>query len=144
MASEMDIPEILDMMAEFYAIDDYPFDRHLNERNLYKFLADEKLGKLWLIIQDSNIVGYVVLAFGFSFEYGGRDAFIDELFIKNQYRGKGIGTEVLKMLEKEAADLGVQAIHLEVEKHNEKGNRLYTKSGYSGQERWLLTKNIRS
>jgi GNAT superfamily N-acetyltransferase len=35
-------------------------------------------------------LGYIVLAFGFSFETGGRNAFIDELYVAPEHRGKGI------------------------------------------------------
>jgi len=63
----------------------------------------------------------VVLAFGFSFEYKGRDAFIDELFLKEAYRKKGIGGQTMRFVEQQAKELGVHAIHLEVEKSNRTG-----------------------
>ena len=40
-------------------------------------------------------VGYLVLTLGYSLEYGGRDAFIDEVYIRSSYRGRGIGTAAL-------------------------------------------------
>ena len=73
------IPKILEMMEAFYAIDDYPFDGQNAEATLRHFLENENLGRLWLIQSGSQIVGYIVLTFGFSFEYSGKDAFIDEL-----------------------------------------------------------------
>jgi len=50
-----------------------------------------------LLVQSYNtgIVGYAVLAFGFSLEFDGRDAFLDELFIAEPCRGQGIGSAVL-------------------------------------------------
>ncbi|MEM1135759.1 MAG: GNAT family N-acetyltransferase [Bacteroidota bacterium] len=139
-----DIPEILDMMQAFYAIDHYSFDRKISEQNLNEFLANETLGRLWMILQDAKIVGYIVLTFGYSFEYGGRDAFIDEFYIKAGYRNKGIGKQTMGFIEEHAKKLGVKAIHLEVESHNEKGNRLYVKQDYQGNNRSLLTKRINS
>lgn len=143
-ANKTHFSEILDMMEEFNSIDGYPFQRINTEKNLLKFTENENLGIAWVISYGDSLVGYVVLTFGFSFEYSGRDAFIDELFIKKNYRSMGIGTRTMEFVENEAARLGVNAIHLEVESHNESGNRLYLKLGYKRNNRNLLTKEIKS
>lgn len=80
--------------------------------------------------------------FGFSFEYGGRDAFIDELYLDKAYRGKGHGKAVLEQAAIEAKELGVKAIHLEVERHNASGRKLYTKSGFETSDRELMSKRL--
>src|SRR5688572_7256247 len=96
LVTEESIPEILEMMKSFNAIDNYPFNEGLRRQNLKKILTNDNLGRLWVIRQSETIIGYVVLAFGFSFEYGGRDAFIDEFFLIEDARSKGIGQEVMK------------------------------------------------
>jgi diamine N-acetyltransferase len=131
---------ILQMMEEFYAIDNYPFDKDRNRKNLEKLFNDSHFGKLWIIDVDSTVVGYICATFGFSFEYGGRDAFIDEFFIKPDFRNQGIGKLAMEFVEQELTKLGIEAIHLEVERHNEKGNRLYVNQGYKDKGRFLLTK----
>lgn len=143
-ASKSDFEEVLSMMKDFNAIDHYPFDRELRHRNLIEFTQNENLGRLWVITWNGSSIGYIVLAFGFSFEYGGRDAFIDEFFIKKDYRNKGIGKGTLQYISKAAIDLKINAIHLEVEKHNTGANELYTKSDYRGKERVSLTKETHS
>lgn len=140
LASEKLIPEILEMMADFNAIDNYPFDKKTGRRNLEEFLTGNHLGRLWTIHVKDSVVGYIALTFGFSFEYRGRDAFIDEFFIKEGFRNRGIGRETMEFIEGQAVELGVKAIHLEVEKHNEKGSRLYIKQGYKSNNRMLLSK----
>jgi len=137
-----DAPSILEMMASFFAIDDYPFDRNVTNDNLLHFLSTPSLGRIWLIQQDDVIVGYIVLAFGFSFEYLGRDAFIDELFVKEEFRDKGIGTRAMSFVEQQAKLLQVKTIHLEVERHNVKGNRIYSNRQYTDNGRLLLTKRL--
>lgn len=137
-----DIPEILTMMEEFYAIDQYPFDAEITRSNLNDFINNSDLGRFFLIRYESETAGYIVLTFGYSFEYQGRDAFIDEFFLKYAFRGRGIGTKTLKLIEQESAKLGVKAIHLEVESRNTKANQLYIRQGFSGNNRSLLTKKI--
>ncbi|MGH9389223.1 MAG: GNAT family N-acetyltransferase, partial [Vicinamibacteria bacterium] len=66
-------------MAEFYAEQRYPFDREKAQAALEPFLADPTLGRAWLFRNADIAVGYFVLTLGWSLEYGGRDAFVDEL-----------------------------------------------------------------
>jgi len=141
-AGEKDVPEILKMMEQFNSIDNYPFDKGQTKENLLLFLADQNLGRAWVIDSENLIIGYIILAFGFSFEYGGRDAFIDELFLKSEYRQKGIGKLAMDFIQDEAIGLGIKVVHLEVEKHNEKGAKLYRKKGYEDNGRVLLSKKI--
>jgi GNAT superfamily N-acetyltransferase len=138
-----DIPDLLAMMFEFNAIDAYPFNPELTKNNLEIFIQNPDLGRIWLISTNNNILmGYACLAFGFSFEYGGRDAFLDEFYIRAPWRGKGVGQIALEVVETEAILLGVNAMHLEVEHSNVAGNRLYEKNGYKGKHRYMLTKRL--
>ncbi|NOS93266.1 MAG: GNAT family N-acetyltransferase [Cyclobacteriaceae bacterium] len=136
------IPTLLEMMEEFYAIDHYPFHKEKNKNNLNIFLSNPELGRLWLVKMDHEIAGYVCLAYCFSFEYGGRDAFIDEFFLRPPFRNKGIGQQTMDFLETQSSQLGVNAIHLEVEKHNEAGKKLYLKKGFTDTGRHLLNKVV--
>ena len=84
------------------------------------------------------MVGYAALCFGYSIEFRGRDAFVDELFIAEQARGKGLGSRVLELIRKEAARLGIVALHLEVARDNTRARRLYEKWGFRARERYYL------
>jgi GNAT superfamily N-acetyltransferase len=140
LATIADIPRLLDMMATFYAIDQYAFNREMSERNMHLFIGHESLGRLWLIKHEREAIGYICASFTFSFEYGGRNALIDEFFIEAPYRSMGIGRQTLIFIERELKALGINALHLEVEPHNAKGNQLYEKQGFKGKGRKLLTK----
>ena len=135
-----DLEKVLEMMEAFYRIDQYPFDASTTNKNLQYFLNNPALGRIWLILSDQNVIGYLVLAFGYSFEYQGRDAFLDEFFIVSPYRGKGIGRKTIEFLESEARRLDVRAIHLEVERHNKKAQNLYKNYGFMSNDRLLMTK----
>lgn len=137
-----DIPEILTMMQEFNAIDDYPFDKGERTENLNLLIANETFGKLWLIEFDEKIAGYMFLGFGFSFEFKGRDAFVDELFIRPEFQGKGLGKDAIAFITSEAKRLGIKVLHLEAERHNERGLNLYRKNGFKDHNRFLMTKYL--
>ncbi len=139
-ATENEMDKSLEMIRSFYSIDGYPFDRKRAQHNFVEMISTEYLGRFWLIRIDEEIAGYLILTFGYSFEYGGRDAFIDEFYLNEAYRGRGFGQEILKQLDQHAKALGIKAIHLEVENTNQRGQKLYLKSGYRGNDRSLLTK----
>ena len=65
-----DIEVITQMMQDFYAIDNYPMDVEVAKNLFHEFISNENLGKSWLIYSENEIVGYIILTFIFSFEYG--------------------------------------------------------------------------
>jgi len=130
------------MMSDFYAIDNYPIDIEVSKKLFQEFINNENLGKAWLILEDKEIVGYVILTFIFSFEYGGKIAFIDELYLKESARGKGIGNETIEFIKSESTKLSLKLLYLEVENHNEKAQKLYLAHDFAIHNRKLLKYKI--
>jgi ribosomal protein S18 acetylase RimI-like enzyme len=80
-----------------------------------------------------------VLSFDFSLEYGGRNAWIDELFIRPELRGKGVGSKALDFAVQGARECGAKVLHLEVNRGNPAIN-LYRRYGFEDHNRSLLSK----
>ena len=141
-AQRADIETLLELMREYYEFDHLPFDEQVARAALAKFVDDEALGRVWLISDGGSTVGYLVLTLGYSLEYGGRDAFIDEVYIRAGHRGQGIGQGALAFAEDVCRSLGVRALHLEVERANTSAHSLYRKVGFVDHDRYLMTKRI--
>lgn len=139
-ASEADA--IVAMMQELYAADAQPFDARAARRALLELLADPALGSVWLLCEGGEVAGYAVACFGFSLEYHGRDAFLDEIFVKAAHRRRGLATAALARLEAHCREQGIRALHLEVERANEAAGAFYRARGFRGNERRLLTKRL--
>ena len=133
-----DISIIIQMMQDFYAIDNYPIDVEVAKNLFHEFISNENLGKSWLIYSENEIVGYIILTFIFSFEYGGKIAFVDELFIKETARGKGIGKEAIQFIQAEVPKLSLKLLYLEVEPHNENAQKLYLAHDFELHNRKLM------
>ena len=133
-----DIEVITQMMQDFYAIDNYPMDIEVTKNLFQEFISNEHLGKSWLIYSENEIVGYIILTFIFSFEYGGKIAFVDELFIKETARGKGIGKEAIQFIQSEVPKLSLKLLYLEVEPHNENAQKLYLAHDFELHNRKLM------
>ncbi|GAB3900024.1 hypothetical protein GCM10028803_22170 [Larkinella knui] len=134
-----DADAVLRMMETFCRHFSYPFDRQLRRNLIRHVLENPSLGSLWLIEPENEPVGYVALTYGFAFEFGGKTALVDELFIEEGHRGAGWGRRVLRHLQKAAGDLGVMVIHLQTEKYNTRARRLYESVGFVDQDRSTLT-----
>ena len=137
-----DIELLLQFMREYYEFDHLPFDERLARTALESFVGDLIFGRVWLISADTETIGYLVLTLGYSLEYGGRDAFIDEVYIRAAYRGQGVGRQAIAFAETQCRSLGVRALHLEVERDNTNAHALYRKVGFVDHDRYLMTKRI--
>ena len=83
-ATLADLESLVGMMTEFYAEADYALNPGRAQTAFEALLAKPDLGEVWLIQAEGRDAGYLVLTFGYSMEYGGRDAFIDDLFIRSR------------------------------------------------------------
>jgi GNAT superfamily N-acetyltransferase len=133
-----DIETIVSLMEEFYAIDNYPIKSDVSKALFEEFISNKNLGKAWLIVSDNEIVGYLILTFVFSFEYQGKIAFLDELYVTEKARGKGIGSKAIEFIKEESHKLSLKLIYLEAELHNKKAQNLYIANGFEMHNRKLM------
>ena len=137
-----DCDRILPVMAQYYAEDGYPFVPAEARAALARFLGDASLGHMWVFVVDGEIIGYAALTLGYSLEYRGRDAFVDELYLVPQHRGRGLGSQALARLEDACRQLGVRALHLEAERRKSRLLAFYERGGFASHNRHLMTKLI--
>lgn len=142
-AAKHDVNLLLDLMQKLYAVDgSVTFNATFARKALMQLFSDESMGRVWLIQDENQTVGYVVLTLSYSLEYGGRDAFIDEFYIESDYQNQGIGKQTIEFLEEVCISLDVQAIHLEVEKENTSAQGFYRRVGFEDHNRYLMTKHL--
>jgi len=141
-AATADEPELIRMMR--LLAEQEPgkirFDEAAARATLLKFWSLPAFGAIWVVCEGSKPIGYVILTIGFSFEFHGHDAFIDELYIDAGYRRRGYGRQAVAFLEKRARERGVHAVHLEVDRGNDPAFELYRRAGYEDHDRFLMTK----
>src|SRR3982751_2359083 len=78
--------------------DEGPFELTASQDAIAALLSDPSVGRIWLIRNGADVLGYVALTLGFSIEFGGRIAFVDELLIDRAHRGRGIGRAALEFV----------------------------------------------
>lgn len=139
-ADASDAEELIVLMREFYAFEHIAFDEGAARRALAQILHDRRFGVVHLIRAGAETAGYLVLTFGFSLEFQGRDAFVDELYLREPFRGRGIGRACIRFAAEVCRAEGVTALHLEVERRNTRAQALYRRTGFRDHDRYLLTK----
>jgi ribosomal protein S18 acetylase RimI-like enzyme len=140
LASAEDGARLLEFARAFHAEDGHSLDSQGEEAIAQ--LPGEPMARCWLIREHGSSIGYVVLTLGYSIEYGGRNAFIDDLYLVPDARGRGVGTHVMGFVEDQAVALGVRALHLEVDVDNLRAQELYRRSGFTESGRRLLSKRL--
>ncbi|HEY7840350.1 MAG TPA: GNAT family N-acetyltransferase [Gammaproteobacteria bacterium] len=133
-----DLPLLLGYMRGYYEHDHIDLDEQAARNALERPMKDAETGRVWLIEESGRPVGYVVALFGWSLEFHGRDAFLDELFIDPEFRGRGTGTRAMALVESELRGAGVRAMHLEVERGNAGAQRFYASLGFEDRSRFFM------
>ncbi|RPI69086.1 MAG: GNAT family N-acetyltransferase [Ignavibacteriales bacterium] len=137
-----DLENLLTLVYKFYEIGPADVLAEKLKTSVIELIANPQYGKAWLISVDNYIAGYIVLTFGFSIEYNGRDALVDEFFIDELYRGKGIGKKALEFVTEYSKNNGINSIHLEVKEKHNKTKKLYEREGFIKHNSLFMTKKL--
>jgi ribosomal protein S18 acetylase RimI-like enzyme len=137
-ASPGDLPALVPYLRAYAEFDGLPFDEERVRRVMDALLRDPGLGRVAFIVDGARRCGYVALCYGYSLELGGRDAFVDELFIEAGSRNRGLGSRALQQASELACADGIVALHLEVRRDNVEAQRYYARHGFTPRDRYFL------
>lgn len=129
---------LLALVTAFHAEEGIALEDDARRAGLEPLLNGIPHGCAYLIGPPRAPIGYVVITFGWSLEFGGLDAIIDELYIRPGVRGRGIATEALIALPRALAQGGLRAIHLEVDRTNLSAVKLYRRAGFVERDNYMF------
>ena len=139
LAQPEDIPRLVALMGEFYAESGYPLPVEAATRAFATLLGDPRLGRVWLVEADGEPAGHAVLTVSFSMEYGGLRGFVDDLFVRPAFRGRGLASAALAELRRAAEEVGVRALLVEVGPDNDTAQRVYRRLGLEDSGHVLMS-----
>jgi len=85
------IAALLDFCAELSAFDgSTPFAREQTRASAQSLLDNPQCGRAVWIIVDGQRAGYLMLCFGWSFEFGGRTGVLEHLYVREPFRRQGL------------------------------------------------------
>jgi ribosomal protein S18 acetylase RimI-like enzyme len=135
-----DVAEILPRTQALNAEEQIVIDDASLEAAIRRLLGDATLGAVWLA-EESEVIGHAVVTYGYDLEFGGRDAFLTELWVDEGRRRRGAGTALLERIAEALPALDIRALHLQVRPENP-ALRLYERVGFVRSPRIVLTRRL--
>lgn len=141
-----DIDSVLDMMRIFY---NSPAVLHKASDDILKKDIEDCISDLpfiegYIIEHNDEIAGYSMLAKSYSTEYAGICIWIEDLYIKPEYRSLGLGTQFFEFVNNKYDSSSAAAVRfrLEVEPSNKQAIHIYKKCGYNELPYIEMTKEL--
>lgn len=143
LAKPDDLQRLASLVTAFHEEAGTPLEAAHIDAALAPLLEGSPHGAAYLVGPTNGPIGYVIVTFGWSVEFGGMDGWIDEIYFRPSIRGRGMGAEVISKLAAMLRSVGMKALHLEVDPENARALRLYkrchfrARAGYQMMTRML-------
>ena len=133
------LPGAFELLRTFFSEDEHYIDSstaygHGGDEALKKaleaFLKHPELGFVWIAGMDGEAVGVCVVSFAISTSAGGLVAKLDDVFVRGDRQGEGVGSALLDALKDELRGLGVLRIDTSVHVRNQAAKAFYERRGF--------------
>jgi GNAT superfamily N-acetyltransferase len=133
-----DLDVLAALSAEFNEIDGHAHDDTRVRAALAPLLRDDELGVVYLFEEPAS--GYAVVTWGYSIESGGRDALLDEIYVRP--RGQGLGGVAFEGVLDDLRQRGLTRMFLETERPNTKVRAFYTRHGFKEDDSIWMSREL--
>ncbi len=132
--TEADRECVIELMEEFYHSPAvlHPVPKHFFSLSVDEVLSGSPYAELYLLYSGQNEdrpAGYAMTAKTFSNEAGGLVVWLEELYLRPDFRGHGLGSEFFAFIEDTYRGKAAR-LRLEVEEDNVAARCLYERLGY--------------
>ena len=127
--TEADREAVVNMMRTFYhspAVFTNGSEEIYNN-DVTACVSENPYAEGFIFEKENGMCGYGMIAKSFSTEFGKPCIWIEDLYLKEEYRGEGIGSSFFAYLEQEYPNT---IMRLEVEEENTRAVTVYRKNGY--------------
>ena len=126
---EKDRNQVLEIMRVFYASPAVWSNgsEEIFQADFTACISDSPFLEGYIFENAQDIQGYAMVAKSFSTEFGKTCVWLEDIYVKDAYRGRGIGSYFLKYIESKYPDA---ILRLEVEAENERAVNVYHKCGF--------------
>lgn len=131
LASLSDIPELCELLGILFSQEvEFVPNHEAQSRGLTRIISNPEAGIIVLARQGGQVVGMCNLLFTVSTALGERVAILEDMIVSPNYRGSGVGSQLLGQAIKFARLNGCKRITLLTDRDNESAQRFYQKHGF--------------
>lgn len=134
--TQTDIPILLELIKELAHYEKLLDQVSANEESLTQWIIHEKKANALLLEHNHVIVGFVLYFNNFSTFLGKPGIYLEDLYIKEDYRNRGFGKQVFKYLANECIQKGYGRLEWSVLNWNEPSIQFYLKLGSQPMQEW--------
>lgn len=133
---ESDLSLILGFIKEIAEYEKLSHAVEATEESLKKHIFEKRRAEVLIVEKDEKPMGYVVYFYNFSTFTGTSGLYLEDIFIRSEYRGMGLGKEIFKLLGKIAREEGCKRMEWVCLNWNEPSKKFYTGLGAIPMEEW--------
>ena len=138
-ATVADVPIILQLIRDLATYERAPNEVEATESQLVEVLFGQKPSAEVLLVFEADVpVGFAVFFHNFSTWLGRPGIYLEDLFVKPEYRGKGYGRALLVKLAGLARERGCGRMEWAVLDWNEPAIEFYKKLGARSLDEWKI------
>lgn len=135
--SENDLSLILGFIKEIAEYEKLSHAVDATEESLKKYVFEKRRAEVLIVEKDENPIGYVVYFYNFSTFTGTSGLYLEDVFIRSEYRGMGLGKEIFKILGKLAREEGCKRMEWVCLNWNEPSKKFYKGLGAISMDEWI-------
>ena len=137
-AKREDTPEILYFIKELAAYEKMSDEVVAKLDTLEYWLFDEKKAEVIFAVVDGERVGFALFFHNFSTFLGRAGIYLEDLFVKEEYRGNGYGKALLKKLAEIAVERGCGRLEWWCLDRNKPSIEFYKHMGAVAMDDWTV------
>lgn len=142
-AEHGDLDQLADLLAELFTLEsDFRPDREKQLRGLRLILDSPALGTLFVLRDQGRVAGLANLLITVSTSEGCRVVVLEDVIVRNEYRGKGLGRRLVEHVLAWASMEGMTRVTLLADRDNKAALDFYRKLGFDNSHMVVLRRRI--
>ena len=137
-ANDDDLDLILDFIMQLAIYEKMEDEVVATEELLNEWIFDKKVAEVIFVLEDGVEVGFALFFHNFSTFLGKAGIYLEDLFVKPEYRGKGYGKALIKKLAEIAVERGCGRLEWSCLDWNQPSIDFYLSLGATPMDGWTV------
>ncbi len=138
-----DIPQLVELLVELFSLEhEFNIDKNKHQQGLAEIIANPQLGEIFISKQGEQIVAMLTVLYSISTALGAKVATFEDMIVAEQYRGGGLGGELLSYVINHAKTKGCKRLSLLTDSDNLQAHHFYRKHGFENSAMQLFRQLI--